>query len=72
MIIDIGGGTTEIAVVLFLESFVISQLKWLVMCLQINYIHAAQHNLYVGERTAEQVRILIGSALEEWRAHQKI
>ena len=25
----------------------------------------AQHNLYVGERTAERVKILIGSALEE-------
>ena len=24
-----------------------------------------QHNLYVGERTAERVKILIGSALEE-------
>ena len=31
----------------------------------IIYYMRTQHNLYIGERTAERVKILIGSALEE-------
>ena len=36
------------------------------MCLLMTlYTTCAQHNLYIGERIAERVKILIGSALEE-------
>ena len=67
MIIDIGGGTTEIAVIALsgivadqsirtagdeLTSDIISFMK-------------RQHNILIGERTAEQIKIHVGSALEE-------
>ena len=66
MIIDIGGGTTEIAVIALsgivtdqsiriagdeLTGDIISYLK-------------RQHNILIGERTAEQIKINVGSALE--------
>jgi len=67
MIIDIGGGTTEIAVIALagivadqsiriagdeLNSDIISYMK-------------RQHNILIGERTAEQIKINVGSALHE-------
>ena len=67
MIIDIGGGTTEIAVIALsgivtdqsiriagdeLTGDIISHLK-------------RQHNILIGERTAEQIKINVGSALDE-------
>jgi len=67
MIIDIGGGTTEIAVIALagivadqsiriagdeLNSDIISYMK-------------RQHNILIGERTAEQIKIHVGSALHE-------
>ena len=67
MIIDIGGGTTEIAVIALsgivtdqsirtagdeLTSDIISFMK-------------RQHNILIGERTAEQIKIHVGSAMEE-------
>lgn len=67
MIIDIGGGTTEIAVIALagivadqsiriagdeLNSDIISYMK-------------RQHNILIGERTAEQIKIHVGSALQE-------
>lgn len=67
MIIDIGGGTTEIAVIALsgivcdqsiriagdeLTSDIISYMK-------------RQHNILIGERTAEQIKIHVGSALHE-------
>lgn len=67
MIIDIGGGTTEIAVIALsgivcdqsiriagdeLTSDIISYMK-------------RQHNILIGERTAEQIKINVGSALHE-------
>lgn len=67
MIIDIGGGTTEIAVIALagivadqsiriagdeLTSDIISYMK-------------RQHNILIGERTGEQIKIHVGSALHE-------
>ena len=66
MVIDIGGGTTEIAVIALsgivcdqsirtagdeFTSDIISYMK-------------RQHNILIGERTAEQIKINVGSALE--------
>ena len=67
MIIDIGGGTTEIAVIALSG----------IVCDQsirtagdeftsdiINYMKR-QHNILIGERTAEQIKINVGAALPE-------
>lgn len=67
MIIDIGGGTTEIAVIALAG----------IVCDQsirtagdeftldiVNYMRR-QHNLLIGERTAEQIKINVGAALHE-------
>src|SRR5690606_36712394 len=67
MIIDIGGGTTEIAVIALSG----------IVCDQsirvagdnfdsdiINYIRR-QHNIMIGEHTAEKIKIEVGSALPE-------
>ena len=67
MIIDIGGGTTEIAVIALSGIVCDKSVKVAgdVFTSDIIYYMRTQHNLYVGERTAERVKILIGSALEE-------
>lgn len=67
MVIDIGGGTTEIAVIALAG----------IVCDQsirtagdeftldiVNYMRR-QHNLLIGERTAEQIKIHVGAALHE-------
>jgi len=67
MVIDIGGGTTEIAVIALSG----------IVCDQsirtagdeftadiINYMKR-QHNILIGERTAEQIKINVGAALTE-------
>jgi rod shape-determining protein MreB and related proteins len=67
MIIDIGGGTTEIAVIALAG----------IVCDQsirtagdeftndiVNYMRR-QHNLLIGERTGEQIKINVGAALHE-------
>ena len=67
MVIDIGGGTTEIAVIA-LSGIVCDQsirtagdeLTNDIM----NYMKR-QHNILIGERTAEQIKIHVGSALQE-------
>lgn len=67
MIVDIGGGTTEVAVI---------SLGGIVSCrsirtagdrmdLAISDFLKKKHNLAIGERTAEEVKIEIGSALSE-------
>ena len=67
MIVDIGGGTTEIAVI---------ALSWIVCDKSVKvagdvftgdiiYYMRTQHNLFIGERTAEKIKITIGSASEE-------
>ncbi|ASW73996.1 rod shape-determining protein MreB [Chryseobacterium piperi] len=67
MIIDIGGGTTEIAVIALGGIVVDKSLKIAgdVFTNDIAYFLRSYYNLYVGERTAERIKIEIGSALEE-------
>lgn len=67
MIIDIGGGTTEIAVVALGGIVCDESVKIAgdVFNSDIAYYLRNQHNLYVGERTAERIKIEVGSALEE-------
>jgi rod shape-determining protein MreB and related proteins len=67
MIIDIGGGTTEIAVIAL--SGIVSDESIRVAGDSftedvIEYMRR-QHNLMIGERTAEQIKIEVGAALPE-------
>lgn len=67
MIVDIGGGTTEIAV-LALGGIVCDKSVKVagdVFTTDIVYYMRTQHNLYVGERTAEKIKIQIGAATED-------
>lgn len=67
MIIDIGGGTTEIAV-LALGGIVCDKSVKIagdVFTNDIIYYMRTQHNLYVGETTAENIKINIGAATED-------
>ncbi len=67
MIIDVGGGTTEVAVISLggIVAWASSRVggKKIDLAIQ-NYIHKV-HNLAVGERTAEEIKIAIGSAIEQ-------
>jgi rod shape-determining protein MreB len=67
MIVDIGGGTTEIAVIALGGIVVDKSIKLAgdVFTNDITYFIRSQHNLDIGERTAERIKIEIGSALEE-------
>ena len=67
MIIDIGGGTTEIAVIALSGIVCDKSVKVAgdVFTNDIIYYMRTQHNLFVGDRTAERVKISIGSATEE-------
>ncbi|MDP3764246.1 MAG: rod shape-determining protein [bacterium] len=65
MIIDIGGGTTEVAVISLggIVAWASARVGGNAIDTAIqNYIHKV-HNLAVGERTAEQIKIAIGSAV---------
>ena len=67
MIVDIGGGTTEIAV-LALGGIVCDKSVKIagdVFTNDIIYYMRTQHNLYVGETTAENIKIAIGAATED-------
>lgn len=67
MIIDIGGGTTEIAVIA-LSGIVADQSIRIAGDEFTNDIMSymkRQHNIMIGERTAEQIKINVGSALHE-------
>jgi len=67
MIIDIGGGTTEIAVIA-LGGIVCDQSVKVagdVFTNDISYYLRTQHNLYVGEHTAERIKIEVGAATED-------
>jgi rod shape-determining protein MreB len=64
MIVDIGGGTSEVAVI-SLGGIVVSQSLRIggdEMDEAITYYLKKEHNLLVGERTSEKVKIEIGSA----------
>jgi rod shape-determining protein MreB and related proteins len=64
MIIDIGGGTTEVAV-LSLQGTVLSESVRVagdeLSEAILNYMKKV-HNLVIGERTAEEIKIMVGSA----------
>ncbi len=67
MIIDIGGGTTEIAVIA-LSGIVCDQSIRTAgdeFTIDIMNYMKRQHNILIGERTAEQIKIHVGSALQE-------
>lgn len=67
MIIDIGGGTTEIAVIA-LSGIVCDQSIRTAgdeFTADIMSYMKRQHNVLIGERTAEQIKINVGSALHE-------
>ena len=67
MIIDIGGGTTEIAVIALAGIVCDKSVKIAgdVFTEDIVYYMRTQHNLSIGDRTAENIKINIGSALDE-------
>ena len=67
MIVDIGGGTTEIAVIALGGIVCDKSVKIAgdVFTNDIIYFMRTQHNLFVGERTAEKIKIQIGSATED-------
>jgi len=67
MIVDIGGGTTEIAVIA-LSGIVCEQsirIAGDVFTKDIVDYMRREHNLLIGERSAEQIKIEVGSALPE-------
>ncbi|MBN1133096.1 MAG: rod shape-determining protein [Bacteroidales bacterium] len=67
MVVDIGGGTTEIAVVA-LGGIVCNQSIRVAgdgFTSDIQSYMRHQHNIKVGERTAEEIKIQVGSALPE-------
>jgi rod shape-determining protein MreB len=67
MIIDIGGGTTEIAVIALAGIVCDKSVKIAgdEFTEDIVYYMRTQHNLSIGDRTAEKIKINIGSALDE-------
>ncbi len=67
MIVDIGGGTTEIAVIA-LGGIVCNESMRIAgdeFTLDIQAYMRHQHNIKVGERTAEDIKINVGAALPE-------
>jgi rod shape-determining protein MreB len=67
MIIDIGGGTTEIAVIALAGIVCDKSVKIAgdEFTEDIVYYMRTQHNLSIGDRTAEKIKINIGSAIDE-------
>lgn len=66
MIVDIGGGTTEIAVITMGEISVARSIRTggIRMDRDIIYYVKKNYNTLIGEKTAEEVKIEIGSALD--------
>ena len=66
MIIDIGGGTTEIAVLSLGGIVKDKSIKVAgdIFTSDIEYYMRKSHNLVIGERSAEKIKIEVGSALE--------
>ncbi len=64
MIVDIGGGTTEVAVISLGGIVASASLRMAGDAMDQNIINAvrANHNLLIGERTAEQIKMEAGSA----------
>ena len=67
MVIDIGGGTTEIAVIALGGIAVEKSVKVAgdIFTDDIIYYMRTQHNLHIGQKTAERIKIEVGSALDE-------
>ncbi|MBN09721.1 MAG: rod shape-determining protein [Flavobacteriaceae bacterium] len=67
MVVDIGGGTTEIAVIALSGIVCDKSIKIAgdVFTNDIVYYMRSKHNLFVGERTAEKIKISMGAVLEE-------
>ncbi len=67
MIIDIGGGTTEIAVIALGGIVCDKSVKVAgdVFTADIAYYMRTHHNLYVGEKTAEEIKIEVGASIED-------
>lgn len=67
MIVDIGGGTTEIAIIALSGIVCDKSIKIAgdVFTNDIISYMRSKHNLFVGERTAEKIKLLVGSAIEE-------
>ncbi|MDA8568946.1 rod shape-determining protein [Flavobacteriaceae bacterium] len=67
MIVDIGGGTTEIAVIALGGIVCDKSVKIAgdVFTNDIVYYMRTQHNLFIGESTAENIKITIGAATED-------
>ena len=63
MIVDIGGGTTEIAVISL--GGIVIRIAGDDLTDDIQEYMRHQHNIRIGERTAEQIKIHVGSALSE-------
>ena len=66
MIVDIGGGTTEIAIIALSGIVCDKSIKIAgdVFTNDIISYMRSKHNLFVGERTAEKIKLLVGSAIE--------
>ncbi len=65
MVVDIGGGTTEVAVVSLGDIVTAQSIRTAGDTLDdaiVQYIRR-KHNLLIGERTAEQIKIQLGSAM---------
>lgn len=73
MVVDIGGGTTEIAVISLGGIVVSRSLKIAGDDMDMAIVHyiRLRHGLLLGEKTAEEVKIKIGSALEMRRKVRK-
>lgn len=67
MIIDIGGGTTEIAVIALAGIVCDQSVKVAgdVFTNDIMYYMRTQHNLHIGETTAERIKVTVGAATED-------
>ncbi len=67
MVIDIGGGTTEIAVIALAGIVCDKSVKVAgdLFTNDIMYYMRTQHNLFVGESSAEKIKIQIGAATED-------
>jgi len=66
MVVDIGGGTTEIAVIALAGIVCEKSIKVAgdVLTNDIVYYMRTKHNLSIGERTAEKIKIDVGSVTE--------
>ncbi|MEX2007153.1 MAG: rod shape-determining protein [Candidatus Levyibacteriota bacterium] len=73
MVVDIGGGTTEIAIISLGGIVTSKSLKVAGDDMDAAIIHyiRLRHGLLIGEKTAEDLKIAIGSAYEEKKARPK-